>query len=185
LLCQLDEAFEDELLRLAVCVLTGIIFPYLNGSHIGVLGRVLVLVQAVLCEFALAEVDAELDEQYHHRLERDDGAVAGPLRSDMLVQQLEGRLLLIDSDEFLGAFTFLCQSRAAMDLSKRGIQRVLRLGVRWRRHAGQSWIGDPGCLGRGGLRERAGDAARAREVLVSGCCAATMSSRCKKMVGGD
>jgi hypothetical protein len=98
----------------------------------------------------------------------------------MFVEELEGSLLLVDSDEFLGAFTFPCQFRVAMHLSKRGIQRVLRLGVRWRRHAGQSRIGDPGCLGRGGLRERAGDAAGAREVLERGCCAATMSQSLQK-----
>jgi hypothetical protein len=58
LLGKLDEAFEDKLLRLAVCVPPTSEFSYLDRSDVGVLGRVLVLVQTVLCEFALAKIDA-------------------------------------------------------------------------------------------------------------------------------
>jgi hypothetical protein len=60
----------------------------------------------------------------------------------MFVEELEGSLLLLDSDEFLGAFSSLHQS-GPCGRSKRGIQRILRLGVWWRRHAGQLRIVDP------------------------------------------
>jgi hypothetical protein len=108
LLGEFDEALEDELRLLAKNLIT-ICHPYLNSANVGVLGRVLVLVQAVLCELAFAEIDAELDEEDHDGLEGGDGAVAGPLRGDMFVEELEGSLLLLDSDEFLGAFTSLHQ----------------------------------------------------------------------------
>jgi hypothetical protein len=81
---------------------------YLNRADVCVLGGVLVLVQAVLCELAFAEVNAELDEEDHDRLQRDDGAVAGALRGDMLVEELQGGLLLLNSDEFLSAFASTC-----------------------------------------------------------------------------
>ena len=82
--------------------------PYLDGAHVCVLGGVLVLVQAILCEFALAEIDTQFDKQDHHRLERGDGAVAGALGGDMFVEELEGSLLLLDSDEFLGTLAAGC-----------------------------------------------------------------------------
>lgn len=128
LLGELDEALEDEL----------------NCAHVGVLGCVLVLVEAVLGELAFAEIDAQLDEEDHDGLEGGDGAVAGSLGGDMFVEELQGGLLLFDSDEFLGAFTSTYVSAAlGLQASKRGIQRILRLGVRWRRHAGQLRIADP------------------------------------------
>jgi hypothetical protein len=108
LLGQLDEAFKDKLSLLAVNVMPSLEFSYLDSSHIGVLRRVLVLVKTILCEFAFAEIDTQLNEEDHHRLEGGDGAVAGALRGDMFVEQLEGGLLLLDSDEFLGAFTLTC-----------------------------------------------------------------------------
>jgi hypothetical protein len=82
--------------------------PYLDGANVCVLSGVLVLVETVLGQFALAEVDTELDKEDHDGLERGDGAVAGALRGDMFVEQLESSLLLVDSDEFLGTFTALC-----------------------------------------------------------------------------
>jgi hypothetical protein len=81
---------------------------YLNGADIGVLGSVLVLVQAVLCELAFAQIDAEFDEEDHDGLEGGNGAVSGALGGDMFVEELEGSLLLLDSDEFLGAFSSTC-----------------------------------------------------------------------------
>jgi hypothetical protein len=81
---------------------------HLNSSHVGVLGRVLVLVQAILGEFALSQINAEFDEEDHHRLERGDGAVAGALGGDMFVEELEGSLLLLDSDKFLGTLAEAC-----------------------------------------------------------------------------
>jgi hypothetical protein len=107
LLGELDEALEDGLLPLVLAVVP-VRVSYLDRADVGVLGGVLVLVQAILCELALAEVDAELDEEDHDGLQRDDRAVAGALRGDMLVEELQGGLLLLDSDEFLGAFASTC-----------------------------------------------------------------------------
>lgn len=107
LLGELDEALEDELQvvsRWVSLLLEYLERAYLDGAHVGVLGGVLVLVQAVLCEFAFSEIDAELDKEDHDGLERGDGAVAGALGGDMFVEQREGSLLLLDSNEFLGAF---------------------------------------------------------------------------------
>lgn len=77
---------------------------YLNSANVRVLRRVLVLVEAILCELAFSQIDAQLNEEYHHRLERGDGAVSGPLGDDMFVEELQGSLGLLHSDEFLGAF---------------------------------------------------------------------------------
>lgn len=77
---------------------------YLDGADVCVLRSVLVLVEAVLGELALSQIDAELDKEDHDGLERGDGAVAGALGGDMLVEELQGGLLLLDSDELLGTF---------------------------------------------------------------------------------
>jgi hypothetical protein len=136
LLGQLDEALEDGLWRVSG-IASGASRSYLDGADIGVLRRVFVLVQAVLGELALAQVDAQLDEEDHDGLERGDGAVAGALRGDMFVEQREGSLLLLDADELLGAFSSQHQWWPDCYCLRRGIQCVLRLGVRRRRHAGQ------------------------------------------------
>ena len=73
----------------------------------------------------------------------------------MFVEELQGSLLLVYSDEFLGAF-----AAAALALSRPwwgvpvcmgaicgGVQSVLGLAVRWRRHAGQRGMVNPGRWG--------------------------------------
>jgi hypothetical protein len=72
----------------------------------------------------------------------------------MFVEELEGSLLLVDSDEFLGAFTGRGQWRwSVVYLVKEGrAQRILRLGVRWRRHAGQLGFCGTNCSSREGLK---------------------------------
>lgn len=77
---------------------------YLDSSNVCVLGGVLVLVQTIFCEFAFAEIDAQFDEEDHYRLERGNGTVASALGGDMFVKQLQGSLLLLNADEFLGPF---------------------------------------------------------------------------------
>ena len=73
----------------------------LYGRHIGVLRDVLVLVERILGELSLLLLDGELDQQDHHRLERGDGNIAGPLRCDVLMQQGQGRGSLVDPDELM------------------------------------------------------------------------------------
>jgi hypothetical protein len=114
--------------------------PYLDGADVRVLRSVLVLVEAVLGELALSQINAQLDEQDHHRLERGDGAVAGALGGDMLVEELQGSLLLLDADEFLGAFAAAALAGEEWRVTggrRRNVQRVLGLAVGWRRHDGR------------------------------------------------
>lgn len=59
---------------------------YLDRSDVGVLRRVLVGVKTVLCGFPLFQIDTELDEQEHHRLDGGDGVIPRPLGCDMLVE---------------------------------------------------------------------------------------------------
>ena len=75
--------------------------PYLDGSHVGVLGDVLVLVQAILGSLSFTEFDAEFDKQQHHGLERGDRAAARPLGGDMFVQDIQGSRGLAHGDKFL------------------------------------------------------------------------------------
>jgi hypothetical protein len=74
---------------------------HLNSLNTGVLGDVLVLIQAILGGLSLSQAHAKLDEEDHDRLQRGDGRVAGPLRGDMFVKQLESAEVLVDGDEFL------------------------------------------------------------------------------------
>ena len=93
----------------------------------------------------------------------------------MFVEELQGGLLLLDSDEFLGAFTSTYVSRALrLRASKRGIQRILRLGVRWRRHAGQLRIADPTAWVAGGLESERATQRKPELMMGSRCCTAMM-----------
>jgi hypothetical protein len=69
--------------------------------------------------------------------------------------------------------------------ARRGIQSVLGLGVRWRRHAGQSRIGDPTAWVAGGL-----ESGQATQQRLGVCWCARFhgdddvpGGRCKKIVG--
>lgn len=74
----------------------------LDSADVGVLGDVLVLVKTILGGLALAKIDGQFNEQEHHRLERGDGAVAGPLGGNMFVEDSQGGGGLLNGDEFLG-----------------------------------------------------------------------------------
>jgi hypothetical protein len=74
---------------------------HLNSLNAGVLGDVLVLVQAILGGLSLSQAHAKLDKEDHDRLERGDGRVAGPLGGDMVMKKLESTKVLVDGDEFL------------------------------------------------------------------------------------
>jgi hypothetical protein len=101
----------------------------------------------------------------------------------MFVEELQGSLLLLDSDEFLGAFAVVVLVGVGVVGSMyawcrhadagAGVQSVLGLAVRWRRHAGQRGMLDPGRWGR--LSRRAG-------AFVCGCAlqsfTAAMMLRC-------
>jgi hypothetical protein len=74
---------------------------YLDGSHIRVLRDVLVLVESIFGSFSFSQVDRQFDKKEHHRLQGGDGAVPRAFRGDMFVEDIEGRLGLLDGDEFL------------------------------------------------------------------------------------
>jgi len=58
LLGKFDESFEDELQDMSVFATIVIdAATYLNGANIGVLGDILVLIQAILCGLSFPEVD--------------------------------------------------------------------------------------------------------------------------------
>lgn len=78
-----------------------IINTNLDSADIGILSDVLVLVKTILGGLALAEVDRQLNEQEHHRLEGGDGAATGALGGDMFVEDSQGGGSLADGDEFL------------------------------------------------------------------------------------
>ena len=67
------------------------------------MGDVLVLVESILGKLALLLLDGELDEEEHHRLQRDDGNISGALAGDVLVQQGQGRGGLANANELVGA----------------------------------------------------------------------------------
>ena len=75
---------------------------YLDRSHVGVLGDILVLVETILGGFSFTEIDAQLNEQQHDRLERGDRTAARPLGGDMFVKDIQGSGGLAHGDEFLG-----------------------------------------------------------------------------------
>ncbi len=74
---------------------------YLDGAHVRVLRHVLVLIESIFGQLALAQIDAELDEQEHNGLQGGDGTIAGSLGGDMFVEQRQRRLRLADGDELL------------------------------------------------------------------------------------
>lgn len=74
---------------------------YLDSSHVGVLSDVLVLIETILGGLPFTELDAEFNEQQHHRLERGDGTAARPLGGDMFVKDVQGSRGLAYGDEFL------------------------------------------------------------------------------------
>jgi hypothetical protein len=61
----------------------------------------------------------------------------------MLVEELQGSLLLLDADEFLGAFAAAALAGEEWRVTgggRRHVQSILRLAVRGRRHAGRLGI---------------------------------------------
>ena len=74
---------------------------YLDSGDICVLRSVLVVVETVLGSLALSQLNTKFDKEENNGLERGDGAVAGALGGDMLVEDSQSRLLLVDCDELL------------------------------------------------------------------------------------
>lgn len=97
------------------------IFAYLDSGNVGVLADILVLVQGILRQFALLLDDRLLNQQEHDRLQRRDGDISRPFRSDVLVQEDQGSLGLPHAHQLMGA-----------------LENILRLLMRRRRHAGQA-----------------------------------------------
>lgn len=76
---------------------------YLDGGDVGVLRHVLVRVQSILGGLALLLLDAQVDEQEHHGLQRGDGDISGTLGGDVLVKKGQSSRLLLDENELMGA----------------------------------------------------------------------------------
>lgn len=72
---------------------------YLDSSDAGVLGNVLVLMETLLGDLALAKGDAQLDKLEHDGLQRDEGNTARSLGDDDIVKSLESSGVLTDGDE--------------------------------------------------------------------------------------
>lgn len=89
---------------------------HLNGSDVGVLGNILVLVQSILGQLSLLLLNRKLNQEEHNRLERHDGDISRALAGDVLVEEGEGGGCLVDADELVSP-----------------LQDVLRLLVRRRR----------------------------------------------------
>jgi hypothetical protein len=83
---------------------------YLDGSHVGVLGDVLVLIESILGGLSFAQIDTELDKQQHDGFEGGDRAAARPFGGDMLVEDVKGGGSLAHGDEFLSPLQTSCVS---------------------------------------------------------------------------
>jgi hypothetical protein len=80
---------------------------YLNRLNASILCDVLVLVETILGSLALPQAYAKLDEKDHDRLQGGDRGVAGPLRGNMVVKELERTEILVYSHQFLCALRVL------------------------------------------------------------------------------
>jgi hypothetical protein len=106
LLGEFDELLEDDLFAAHISAPANHTtnqssFAYLDGSHIGVLGDVFVLVETILGSLSFAKIDAQFNEKEHDRFERRDRTAARPLRGDMFVEDIEGGGSLAHGDKFL------------------------------------------------------------------------------------
>ena len=80
---------------------------YLNRLNAGILGDVLVLVETILSSLALPQTYAKFDEKDHDRFQGGDRGVTGPLRGDMVVEELERTEILVYGHQFLCALQVL------------------------------------------------------------------------------
>jgi len=122
---------------------------YLNRLNAGILGDVLVLVETILGSLALPQAYAKLDEKDHDRLQGGDRGVTGPLRGDMVVEELERTEILVYGHQFLCALQVLLATVAGPVHgrecgAKPNLQHVLGLRVRRRRHVGDRLNSLPG-----------------------------------------
>ena len=102
---------------LVTCRQSGALSSHLDSADVGILRSILVLVKAILGQLSSSKIDAQFDEEDHHRLKGGDGVVSGPLRHDMFVKERQRSLLLADPDEFLST-----------------LENILRPAVWWWRH---------------------------------------------------
>lgn len=74
---------------------------HLNRSNVSVLSNVLVLVETIFGKFAFLQIDRELDEKKHNRLQRGNRTIAGSLGRDMFMEDRQCRWSLANGDELL------------------------------------------------------------------------------------
>ena len=92
--------------------------PYLDSADIGVLSNILVLVETIFGGFSLAQINRELDKQYHHGFQGCDRAATSPLRRNMFVKNRQGSRRLADGDEFPGPlYIMACGQHRAGNVS--------------------------------------------------------------------
>jgi hypothetical protein len=89
---------------------------YLDGADVGVLGDVLVLIQAILRSLSFTKIDTELDKEKHDRLEGSDGAAPRPLGGRMFVEDIEGGRSLAHGDKFLSPLRAECELEKAWQM---------------------------------------------------------------------
>lgn len=73
---------------------------YLDGSDIGILGDVFILIKTILGGFSFAQIDTQFNEENHHRFQRRDRAASSSFRGDMFVKNCERGRSLAHSNEF-------------------------------------------------------------------------------------
>lgn len=73
----------------------------LDGSNVGILGNILILVEGVLGQLSLLLLDGKFDQKEHDGLQRRDGDISRPLAGDVLVKQSQGCRGLVDPDQLM------------------------------------------------------------------------------------
>lgn len=75
---------------------------YLDGTDVGVLCNILVLVQTILRGLSFTQIHGQFDKKHHHRFQGRDRTAASPLGGDMFVKDRESGGSLAHGDKFLG-----------------------------------------------------------------------------------
>lgn len=73
---------------------------YLNGSHVGVLGDIFILIETIFGGFTFAQVDTKFNETDHHRFQRGHRGASSSLGGDMFMENGESGRSLAHADKF-------------------------------------------------------------------------------------
>ena len=75
----------------------------LDGSNVGILGNILILIEGVLGQLSLLLLDGKFDQKEHDGLKRRDGDISRALAGDVLVKQSQGCRGLVDPDQLMSS----------------------------------------------------------------------------------